>query len=577
MCHGTFPCGDEGMVKKRPKNKINRKRNGDAVQRPEPPVDEPMERSEIAAWLDTFCRLAGEVGEEDEGISHLVVPEDYRGSVGKILTLIEKRERDREAVPEAAGLTAPQLISRLEEAGVDGLTDAAMVSSALGSDVHFAILDGLSSFAVTQEQSAATEGLRQVGHLLQDLSELLPNELPEFFAQRFWELEPGHREILLRLLQEKTGENVTPFLGLVCGRETAVDLQLIDIAGAVASEAAAALLLRLESQADDKQVQKAVSKMLYSLRSRGVKGAEREDVAVRKTASAIRFEEEVETSAFISGIDWQGQRLVLLAGLPGTRGFAVAQALMDDTRGVREFTVWKMSRADLREMVDRAQRRSALLLCEVPAEHAYFVLEEAFQGARPRGFDPAREYLHWRSSESWPKPDHNKYVHPVRDLVAAAVEGLPEPSGADWSRLLATDPLTGWTLGLNEAVKAYREVETGRDSAIIVPGAIQEERRQVAFNEAVASRFDQETCRRFRRRLEETAYLLHLSGKSEEAVLALHAGDRIGGLEDQIWDHPLIAALVQRDLDLVARREQQAKEQDISLVRSPWKNGSGSR
>lgn len=534
-----------------------------------------MERSEISAWLDTFCRLAGEVGEEDEGVSHLVVPEDYRGSVDRILALIEKRQRDRSTVAEAAGLAAHQLIMRLEEAGVAGIAEAAMGSESLGSAVQFALLDDLASFAVADGPSTDTESLRQVGHLLQDLTEVLPNQPSEFFAQRFWELEPGHREILLRLLHEKTGEQVVPFLGLVCGRETEVDLQLIEMAGAVASEAAAALLLHLESTDGDKQVLKAVSKMLYSLRSRGVKGAERDPVAEEASASPIHFEETVETRAFISGIDWQGQRLVLLAGLPGTRGFAVAQALLDDLRGIREFTVWKMSRADLREMVGRAQQRSALLLCEVPADHAWYVLEEAFQAARPRGFDPPREFLHWRSSDSWPRPDHRKYVHPVHALVSGVADDAPEPSGADWSQLLASDPLAGWTLGPEEAFKAYREVEAGGESAIIVPGAIQDERQRDAFREAVAARFDADACRRYRRRLEETAYLLHLSGKSEEAGLALHAADRIGGMEDRIWDHPLIAALVQRDLDLVARREKEAKERDISLVRSPWEGGAG--
>ncbi len=534
-----------------------------------------MERSEIAAWLDTFCRLAGEVGDEDEGISHLVVPDDYRGSVDQILTLIEKRERHRGTLTEAAGLSAPQLIRLLEEAGVAGLTETAMALPALGSGVQFAILDDLSSCAVDQGTSPGAEGLRQVGHLLQDLAELLPDEPPEFHAQRFWELEPGHREILLRLLHEKTGEQVVPFLGLVCGRERAVDLQVVDLAGTVASEKAAALLLRLESESGDKLVLKALSKMLYSLRSKGVRGAERTPVPAGENASPIHFEESVETRAFISGIDWQGQRLVLLAGLPGTRGFAVAQALMDDVRGIREFTVWKMSRADLREMVDRAQQRSALLLCEVPAEHAYFVLEEAFQTARPLGFDPPREFLHWRSSESWPRTDHREYRHPVCSLVP--VEGLAEPTGADWSRLLATDPLTGWTLGPEEAVKAYHEVQTGGESAIIVPGAIQEERQQGAFRQVLTARFDLATCGRYRRRLEETAYLLHLSGKGEEAGLAMVARDWIVSLADQIWDHPLIAALVQRDLDLVARREKESREQDVSLVRSPWEGRPGGK
>jgi hypothetical protein len=306
-----------------------------------------------------------------------------------------------------------------------------------------------------------------------------------------------------------------------------------------------------------------------------VKGAEREQAPAGDAVSPIRFEEEVETRAFVSGIDWQGQRLVLLAGLPGTRGFAVAQALMDDVRGIREFTVWKMSRADLREMIDRAQQRSSLLLCEVPAEHGFFVLEEAFQGARPSGFDPPREFLHWRSSESWPRLDHREYRHPVRDQLAAAGDAVP--TGADWSRLMATDPLTGWTLGPEEAVKAYQEVQAGGESAIIVPGAIQEERQQAAFREAVSARFDAAVCARYRRRLEETAYLLHLSGKREEAQLAFLAGERIAGMEDRIWDHPLIAALVQRDLDLVARREKEDREKDVSLVRSPWEDPSGGK
>jgi len=567
--------GDEGMARKKSTNRNNRKKNNGSVRPVEPLPAEPMERSEIAAWLDTFCGLAGEVGDEDEGVSHLVVPEDYRGSVNRILSLIEKRERDRNTVPDSAGLAAHQLIGRLEEAGVAGLAEAAMSSESLGSAVQFALLDDLASFAVAEGSTSGTEGLRQVGHLLQDLAELLPDRPPEFFAQRFWELEPGHREILLRLLHEKTGEQVVPFFDLVCGRERDVDLQLISLAGTVASEAAAVLLLHLESETDDKQALKAVSKMLYSLRSRGVKGAEREPAAEGESASPIHFEEKVETRAFISGIDWQGLRLVLLAGLPGTRGFTVAQALLDDVRGIREFTVWKMSRADLREMIGRAQQRSSLLLCEVPADHAWYVLEKAFQTARPQGFDPPREFLHWRSSDAWPRPDHREYVHPVRALLPGDADNAAEPTGADWSRLLATDPLTGWTLGPDEAVKAYREVEDGVESAIIVPGAIQEERHQNAFREAVAARFDADTCRRYRHRLEETAYLLHLSGKSEEAGLALRAGDWIGAMEDRIWDHPLIAALVQRDLDLVARREKEAKDQDISLVRSPWEGGAG--
>jgi len=559
------------MARKKAKQKNDRKKGGTSRT----PAAENGGQADIAAWLDTFCGLAGERGSDDEGISHLVVPEDYRESVGRILSLIEKRERERsDPSGGGAGLTTAQLIRRLEEAGVAGLTEAAMVSATIGTEVQFALLDELSSSALDQGASQSTEGLREVGHMLQDLVELLPGEPPAFHAQRFLDLAPGHRALLLRLLQEKTGERVIPFLELVSGRDTAVDLQVVEIAGAVASEAAAALLLRLESETAEKQVLKAVSKMLYSLRSRGVKGAERDAAqAPAPVGSPIRYEEPQETRAFVSGIDWQGQRLVLLAGLPGARGYAVAQALLDDDRGVREFTVWKMSRADLREMIDRAQERTALLLCEVPPEHAYYLLEEAFQDARPRGFDPAREFLSWRSAETWPKPECAGYRHPVRELITGGDAGTV--SGADWSRLLATDPLVGWTLGPEEAVKAWREVQEAGESTIILPGAMQEERSREALQGVIAARFGAEDRRRLCRRLEETAYVLRLTDKPDEARLALVACDLVQQLKDRIWEHPLIAGMVQRDIDLVARREAEAKEKDVSLVRSPWDEGRG--
>lgn len=561
------------MARKKAKKKKERKKNG-TPQAPAASGEGNAGHADIAAWLETFCGLAGERGNDDEGVSHLVVPEDYRGSVGRILSLIEKRERERKVPAASAGLNAAQLIRRLEEAGVAGLTEAAMASATIGSEVHFAILDELRSSALDQGASESTEGLREVGHLLQDLVETLPDDPPEFYAQRFLGLEPAHRALLLRLLREKTGEQVIPFLESVACRDTAVDLMVVEIVGTVASEAAAALLLRLESESREKPVLKAVSKALYSLRSRGVKGAERESLpGPSPETSPIRYEEPQETRAFVSGIDWQGQRLVLLADLPGARGFAVAQALLDDDRGVREYTVWKMSRADLREMIDRAQQRTALLLCEVPPEHAWFLLEEAFQDARTRGYDPAREFLNWRSSEAWPKPDCVAYRHPVRELIPVGDAGMA--SGADWSRLLATDPLVGWTLGPEEAVRARREVQEAGESTIILPGAMQEQRDREALNGVIAARFGPEACRRFRRRLEETAYLLHLSEKPDEARLALVAGELFEQLKDRIWEHPLVAGLVQRDIDLVARREAEAREQDVSLVQSPWDKPSG--
>jgi len=564
------------MAKKKQKQKNGTKRNTESASARDAAKAEPLEQSEIATWLDTFCRLAGEVGEEDEGVSHLVVPEDYRESADRLLPLIARREREQ-GLAEGVGLSAAQLIRRLEEAGVTGLTEAAMASTVLGPEVQFAILDELGSVTVDEGLSASSEGLRQVGHLLQDLAEQLPGHPEPFHVERFWELVPGHRATLLRLLHERTGEQTIPFLEQLGGRERAIDLQLVELAGTVASEAAAAMLVALQEKTGDKQVQKSVNKMLYSLRSKGVEGARQEPQPVADPVSPLHYEETVETRAFISGIDWQGQRLVLLAGLPGTRGFAVAQALVDDVRGVRDFTVWKMSRADLREMVDRAQQRSALMLCEVPAAHAWFILEEAFQSVRSGGFDPPREFLHWRSSESWPKPDHTAYAHPVRELVPREAGEASEPGGADWSRLMATDPLAGWTLGPDEAVKAWREVQEEGESAIIIPGAVQEERHQQAFRKAVAARFGEEARGRYIRRLEETAYLLHLSGKAGEAVLALLAADRLEEMANRIWDHPLIAALVQRDLDLVTRREQEAKEKDVSLVQSPWQGDAGSR
>jgi len=66
--------------------------------------------SEMETWLGRFCQLADDALVEDGETSHLVIPEEYRRSVGDILVFLGKHERGRNG--EAAG-TPESKIPRL--------------------------------------------------------------------------------------------------------------------------------------------------------------------------------------------------------------------------------------------------------------------------------------------------------------------------------------------------------------------------------------------------------------------------------------------------------------------------------
>lgn len=520
----------------------------------------------LSEWLERFRQLAAGPASADEGASHLVAPEEYRGAVTQILSWIGRFD-GATGFGDDEDVSVPALVRSLEDAGVTGLTEAAVIRSVLTPETRALILEGLAERPLHGHQSPAAEALLDVAHLLRDLQDEPAGGAIDEAAARFRELSDAHRALVLDVLAHRAGRRAGPFLQRIAGQDEAVDTRLVEIAAGWGTEESVPLLRAVDRPEAGRGLRKAIGRAYYSLRARGVETGERPSTG---GDAHISFDTGVELTALASTPDWRGQQLVLLGGLPGTRGFAVAQALLDERQGVGEFAVYRMSRADLRDMVDRANRQHSVLLRHVPVEHAFFLVEEAVRTARDAGRDLPGELLYWRGEDFWNRVDPDRYEHPVRTALGPDDGGPPPWGPSDWEEFMALDPLAAWTLGPEDVDVAWHAVSEPSSGGIILPGALQQERESDAFRRTLVAAFPPDRCARYRRRLEETALLLHLEGSDREARMALHAADEFVRLSDRIWEHPVAEAILRRDLERRRRAEEEARSRDVPLIQSPW-------
>jgi hypothetical protein len=80
------------------------------------------------------------------------------------------------------------------------------------------------------------------------------------------------------------------------------------------------------------------------------------------------------------------------------------------------------------------------------------------------------------------------------------------------------------------------------------------------YRQAVEELFDKPRRALFRRRLEEMAYILWVTGKEKEARIALVAAREMEAVGGILYTHPFLLELIKRSL--AARREEAAGEKE---------------
>ena len=319
------------------------------------------------------------------------------------------------------------------------------------------------------------------------------------------------------------------------------------------------LLLRIKDCFEDKQVHKAIKRILFKLKKKGV--AIEDPYQENDQAPAFWRPSETEPPrCYVGGPDGRGYRPVMILLNPGT-GQRIGLGAVSDAEGVQEFLFGNVSKKRARELKQRFSAESGPLV-ETSLSHVTSVLEQAYQrsldsgGEVPSGFLEFRSWLHDQDIPSLDKPVIYEYV---KD---SALEGAPLTDG-DAGTLLDHPLMKDWLIDVESLRPFMEEIVASEESPLILSPEQKTRRVTEIKNNCVLDLFPKEKRRRIRGRLEEMAYLFHqLEEGTKYTGLCLRAAASMDQEITELTTNRFLTGLVDRSMAFYFEQGRKAMESE---------------
>jgi plasmid stabilization system protein ParE len=281
--------------------------------------------------------------------------------------------------------------------------------------------------------------------------------------------------------------------------------------GEIRIPGAADLLSAMERSASG-ALRREIRRALFRLRQRGIVP----HAAAPEKPSEPAPAAEPALSALLSPFDPSGARLVWIMKPRLQGGVTQLSCVVDEEEGLVGAGVATRSRREVRDKRGEIERDFGLKMVEADWRLADFIVCEAYRRTARKSEHRVTDFMAERA-ELIAEPPAEKFVHPIyAELLAAPAEPsselLKEPAIAEWKFPAA-------------ALKPYTdEIARLQGSTLVLSPIQQKERVEEVMDKAMAGLFAND---RVRRRLEDIAYYLARSGKTEPARWAAAAAAAI--------------------------------------------------
>ncbi|MCK5552588.1 MAG: hypothetical protein KAJ09_05535 [Deltaproteobacteria bacterium] len=361
--------------------------------------------------------------------------------------------------------------------------------------------------------------------------------------------------------QQRSHEFVSQFLG----KSDELDVAIAEGLARIPSAVTAMILMRMKASCGSKPLLKAIKKSLYRLKQRGI-SVEDTGEKERRTP-AIRPLPTGNPEGFVSGIDYQGNRLVILAIPRIPRGLYTLQALVSDIEGLVDFHREEIRRKAFHAFLGNLREGVRLPIVEIPPAYGRFLLEEAYALTEKRERTPPQDYLVAKREIS---DIGNGIQGPLiyRFLDQGEIKGN-DRFLADSKDLLAKEDGVNWVLEPEEVEPYAKAVKEAEESHIALNPTQKEEWLQGIYRRALGELFPAERRLLYKRRLEEMAYVLLKLDRKDEAKRCLAAALDLGKEISSFHPNPFLLQLVILSIYRLMAETYGKAEKEPSLIIKP--------
>ncbi|HXG25154.1 MAG TPA: hypothetical protein VNJ09_11405 [Chthonomonadales bacterium] len=278
-----------------------------------------------------------------------------------------------------------------------------------------------------------------------------------------------------------------------------------------ADEAAAIQLAEL-AEGPDKAVAKAARRGLYMLKLAGI-------MPPPLPVQSQPFEQApaIKQHAEMTTMDGGGNRMLLfLRDDPYGGSPKVATFLLHTRRGIKDAGISKIPRRKLDEFIQKLNESGHTTHAVIPLDYARHVLKKAAEITRllPDGATQVIQEVGPPDAE-YPRPLIYEYLNP--DLLKEDFSFSREPQRMFESLFFKT-----WLLEPDVVVPWAEKLRESQETRLVLNESQLMQRAERIIDDATDAVFDKSTREDYRYRLEETALVLYLADRKEEAKEALY-------------------------------------------------------
>ncbi|MCP4664742.1 MAG: hypothetical protein GY849_00110 [Deltaproteobacteria bacterium] len=320
------------------------------------------------------------------------------------------------------------------------------------------------------------------------------------------------------------------------------------------------LLSTLDQGFKDKGVSKAVKRLLFKLKKRGlsIEGLYPEKEAPTAIIKALPRE---GPSAYVGPLDGSGFRAVLITFHRTARGVDMGVGLASDEHGIRHFAFGNYSKKSVKEIKEDLFEKAGQL-AETSLSHAATVLEKAYQRHLEIHPDAPEEYLELRP---WLLENTSLLNRPaIYDAFPEASTSRMVLTDSQLERLFEHDLMASWFIEFQSLRPHLEEIRKVGDSQIVLTETQKYEREKEIQDKAMEELFPAPKRAFLKQRLEEMAYVFFKLDEEERSGICLAAAQTLDEEDTILRKNPVIAFLLKRSLDYFMDAIHETDEDQVS-------------
>ena len=299
-------------------------------------------------------------------------------------------------------------------------------------------------------------------------------------------------------------------------QSVAFSVALAEALASAANPVAAKVIQALQGMEAKKPVRRALKTALYRLARQGLV-KEQEEVEVEPRVLVPRPEDR-QAEAWASWPESQGERGIILKLPDAGRGYLMLIGVLNSEDVFQEFEAVQTTRKGVRALLEEMTGGIPGRIIEIPLAHFRFLFEEVAAKYQRQGKElPAGCDLVLKQLGSWVEKPAHPHIYSLLDEKEIVEDTLLLRSS---DSLLEVQPFVSWQMPEELVSPFAKKIKGLSESRLVISQSSQLERVEQIYREAATEVFTAERRERYRRLLEESALLLYLKGREQEAKRA---------------------------------------------------------